>query len=783
MRYEMRDTRCEMRDAMGTSFVFRISYLIRQDQMRDARCDGHIFRISHLVSRISFATVILALSCAALAHAATPDDCRALRKHGRDAQAQACFDTLTRSSEAYDRAEGFWGLGEWEQANAQFRLATQPADAKPIYKVRWGLLLHERFNDSDAEGLFQEALAKDPTLAQAYVGMALVSEDGFDGHATDYAAKAIALDPRLAEAHELMAGLALENDDRETAATEADKAIALEPDALDAMAIHGALELIADRSPDAWFAKIQAVNPHYGQAYSLVAHQLEMHYRYEDAVTYYRKAIAVEPDMWSAYSSLGLDLMRLGQEDEPYKDLELAYNNGYRDAATVNSLRLLDSYKNFDTIRDSTTILKLNKSESALLLPYVQSELHTILATYEKKYHMTLPGTVQVEVYPDHEDFAVRTTGMPGLGALGVTFGEVVAMDSPSARKPGDFNWGSTLWHEMSHVFILTATNHRVPRWFTEGLAVHEEGQRSPEWRNRVTPEVLVAIRDKKLLPLDRLDRGFVFPDYPSQVIVSYFQAGTICDFIGEKWGEGKLLDIVHSYAQLETTQHAVEQNLGISTAQFDQQYLTWVDKKYGAEAAHFDAWRNKLKSLVVAAEQKQYDTVLEQGPAVLALYPEYVDDANAYELLADAHRARDDTKSEAEALTAYEHQGGQSPDLLKRLASLEESAGQPFEAIATLRRLNYIYPVKDEDLHHHLGDLLYAQKQYDGAIREYNALVASNPVDKAGAEFNLAQAYFAAGQKDKAEDSVLAALEVAPGYRPAQKLLLQLQQTPSKSN
>jgi tetratricopeptide (TPR) repeat protein len=94
---------------------------------------------------------------------------------------------------------------------------------------------------------------------------------------------------------------------------------------------------------------------------------------------------------------------------------------------------------------------------------------------------------------------------------------------------------------------------------------------------------------------------------------------------------------------------------------------------------------------------------------------------------------------------------------------------------------VNYIYPVKDEDLHRRLGDLLYAQKRYDGAIREYGARVASNPVDKAGAEFNLAQAYFAAGQRDKAEETVLAALEVAPGYRPAQKLLLELQQQPTK--
>jgi lipopolysaccharide biosynthesis regulator YciM len=57
---------------------------------------------------------------------------------------------------------------------------------------------------------------------------------------------------------------------------------------------------------------------------------------------------------------------------------------------------------------------------------------------------------------------------------------------------------------------------------------------------------------------------------------------------------------------------------------------------------------------------------------------------------------------------------------------------------------------------------------------------VASAPVDKAGAEFRLARAYLAAGHRDEAEESVLAALEIAPGYAPAQKLLLELHQ-PSK--
>jgi len=356
-------------------------------------------------------------------------------------------------------------------------------------------------------------------------------------------------------------------------------------------------------------------------------------------------------------------------------------------------------------------------------------------------------------------------------------------MDSPSARKPGDFNWGSTLWHEMSHVFILTATNFRVPRWFTEGLAVHEEGEHSSEWKSQPTPEILAAIRDKKLLPVTRLDRGFVYPDYPSQVFVSYFQAGSICDFIKTKWNDDKLLDMVHSYAQLKTTPQVIQGDLGLTPEEFDKQYLAWINEKYGKEAASFDQWREQLKALVAAAKRNDNETILKHGQDVIAMYPEYVGDANPYELIADAAKTKGDVKTEAVALTAYVHEGGQMPALLKRLASLQEFAGQRAEAAATLARLNYVYPVKDEELHRKLGDLLYAQKQYDGAIREYNALVYSNPVDKAGAEFSLAQAYLGAGKKEKAQESVLAALETAPGYRPAQKLLLELQGPSPKTN
>src|SRR5260370_26914225 len=178
--------------------------------------------------------------------------------------------------------------------------------------------------------------------------------------------------------------------------------------------------------------------------------------------------------------------MRLGDEDGARQELEKAYNGGYKSAEVVNSLRLLDSYKNFVTFKTNTTILRLNKKEADLLRPYFESELRRAIATYEEKYKTKLPGPVQVEVYPDHEDFAVRTMGMPGLGALGVTFGSVVAMDSPSGRPPGSFHWASTMWHALSHVYVLQATHHRVPRWFTEGMAVYEETAAAPDSGDRL---------------------------------------------------------------------------------------------------------------------------------------------------------------------------------------------------------------------------------------------------------------------------------------------------------
>ena len=105
----------------------------------------------------------LLMTCSLAASAAVPADCWALRKHGHAAQAQACFDGLTQSADAYNRAEGFWGLEEWTQAAAQFELALKRTNSPASWRVRYGMLLHERFNNPDAAKLFEEALQMRPS--------------------------------------------------------------------------------------------------------------------------------------------------------------------------------------------------------------------------------------------------------------------------------------------------------------------------------------------------------------------------------------------------------------------------------------------------------------------------------------------------------------------------------------------------------------------------------------------------------------------------------------------
>src|ERR1041384_820393 len=230
--------------------------------------------------------------------------------------------------------------------------------------------------------------------------------------------------------------------------------------------------------------------------------------------------------------------MRRGRVQEARPHLVFAFNNGPKNVATENTLNLIDSLDKFDTIKvaDPAMNLFLRKDELPTLGPYAEQLMRRALPEFARRYGYTPSGPVTIEIYPDHDDFAVRTAGLPGIGLLGVTFGHVVAMDSPAARQGGDFHWGSTLWHEMAHVFTLSATGHRVPRWLSEGISVFEEWRTGPTPGVSLSPSPLQKFAEGKFLPVADLDEGFIRPEYENQVQVSYVQAGLTCLFIEQRW-------------------------------------------------------------------------------------------------------------------------------------------------------------------------------------------------------------------------------------------------------
>ncbi len=705
------------------------------------------------------------------------ENCRALRHHGKLAEARACFTALLQNQNPLMQAEAYWGLYRWDDANQVFREALKEQPKSAAVRLEWGRFYLDHYQPGDAAKLFTEALEIDQNNAQAYLGLARAAAVGFDKKAVDFAEQALRHDPNMVEAHEFLAFLALEDSNEKLASEEAKKLSTLSGEALDGMAVLTSIDWLNGKKQSDWMDRILKVNPAYGEAYATGAHFFEINRRYEEAIDAYRKALDLNPELWRARSELGVNLMRLGSAQEAKQQLERCYEAHWRDPETVNSLRLLDTLGDYETFKSGSTELMINKKEAGLLRPYIEPELQHAVATYEKKYKMKLPGPVRLEVYPNHDDFAVRTLGLPGQGGLlGVTFGMVVAMDSPSARPPGDFVWASTMWHELSHVYVLTATHHLVPRWFTEGLAVHEESAASPDWGDRMTPDVVTALKDKKLLPVLELDRGFVRPDYPRQVIVSYFEAGKMCDYIAQKWGDAGILGMIHSYADRKTTAEAIQDNLHETPATFDKDFLAWLDAQTGNTVRHFDDWKQGMKAAHESLQNGKRDEAIRQGLAIRDYYPDYVGQESDYELIVEALIGKDDKAAAIDQLERYRDTGGTNVSTLKLLASLEQGAGKTKQAETTLSKLNYIYP-EDDEIHRRLGGLLLQGGDAPGAVREYRAVLSLKPADIAQSHYDLAKALRAAHRSDEAKDQVLMALEAAPDFKPAQQLLLELSQ------
>jgi tetratricopeptide (TPR) repeat protein len=354
-------------------------------------------------------------------------------------------------------------------------------------------------------------------------------------------------------------------------------------------------------------------------------------------------------------------------------------------------------------------------------------------------------------------------------------------MDSPSGRATGDFHWGSTLWHEMAHVFTLEVTDHRVPRWLSEGISVFEEWRTGPVPGVAVTPDALVALRNGKFLPVAELDAGFIRPQYRNQVQVSYMQAGLVCLFIEQRWGFDQLAALLRQFTRDTSTQAAVEATFKMSSAEFDKQFDAFVRSRYATMLARGEEWQKLAQEAAKAGEQERWADAIEPARQAIEIYPEFTAEGSPYEVLALAQEKTGRAEEAIATLLRYRKAGGWGPDALRQLAKLLDAAGRTSEANEALAALNYVDPLKP-DLHAQLGERLLAAGAAADSLREFGVMLALDSHDTAPADFGMARAYAALGDKVASRRHLLDALASAPHYKPAQDLLLKTIEERSKN-
>ena len=139
--------------------------------------------------------------------------------------------------------------------------------------------------------------------------------------------------------------------------------------------------------------------------------------------------------------------------------------------------KVLRHLEKYETIKTEHFELRYDPKTDSALAHYMAEYLEEIYAELAKKFHYEPKGPILIEVFNNHEMFSGRTVALPDLHTIGACTGRMFAMVSPNGkgiRKP--FNWARVLRHELVHIFNLEQTNFLVPHWFTEGLAVSNEG-------------------------------------------------------------------------------------------------------------------------------------------------------------------------------------------------------------------------------------------------------------------------------------------------------------------
>ena len=656
-------------------------------------------------------------------------------------------------------------------------------------RLRAGELLLEKYNAPDAKVSFEEVLKRVPEHPRALLGLARVAQFEGKPDPMPLLQRSLTANSSLADAQVMLSRLHLEAEQYDSARIDARRALEVDSSSLPAWSLIGAAARMTGDSAEynRALAAAQRLNSMPADFYAELADAFVRQRRYAEGMRLARVALAVDSTSARVLGLLGNNELRAGNIEEGRGLLERAFVIDPFNLWHKNTLDMLDNLRAFSTIDRGHFRIVSPAKEADLLTTYLAPLLAEAYDSLASRYHYQPSGLVRLELYRQHADFSVRTVGLSGLGALGVSFGPVLIMDAPSARPRGEFNWGAVAWHELAHTFTLGLSENRAPRWLSEGLSVLEERRARSAWGADVTVEFLAAYTGGRLRPVSQLNEGFVRPRFENEVILSYYEASLVCEMIESQKGADALVDMLTAYRDGFDTPAVFARVLGAKPKEFDQHFDTWLRAKFAGplrsilpsdgKSAPGGAFVSSVSAGIALMEQKQLDSARAVLLRAQTLFPEYSGQGAPAIFLAQLASDRGDL---GEALAQVQrvttrNETAWDANLLE--AGLRERLGDSLGARAPLERLLWISPY-DIPLHVRIAELAVRAGDRALEVRERRAVVALDPPDPLDAHYQLARALARSGDVAGARKELLRVLEQAPAFEKAQILLLELNYT-----
>jgi tetratricopeptide (TPR) repeat protein len=488
-------------------------------------------------------------------------------------------------------AQAAQALGSFQDANDAFRSAVAADPRRVETQLAWAALFLEKNDAGHAEECVRDALAVNPKSPRAHALRARIAlAQGFDFEAARrHCDLAHAVNPGLVDCHVLRAGMALRDMDLVAADAHLRLALAVDPQDLEALSVVAAVRFLADDA--AGFTRAQAEvlrrNRRFSRFYSIVGEYAEWEHRYPEIVRMAREALVLDPDDARAHATLGMNLLRMGDETAGLAALREAWRRDRYDVHVYNTLNLYDDVigRQYEDVTAAPFVFRFHREERASLEPYVVPVLRGAHADMVRRYRFTPEGPLRLEFYADPRHFSVRTTGLPNVGVQGVCFGKVVTAISP---RGGPFNWGNITWHELAHVFHIQLSRNHVPRWFTEGLAEYETIVARPEWKREDDMALWQALDAGRLPAIRDLNGAFTHAERPEDVLTAYYASSMVVVYLVERFGFDKVPLLLRAWGEGKPTSAVFESVLGVDLDALDRDFRAHTRTRLAARAREF---------------------------------------------------------------------------------------------------------------------------------------------------------------------------------------------------